>query len=176
MKWSIAQLQKYRDRGLDINDTVDMTELESLDNDIRRISPVQVKGRADIRHDEVLFHLDVSGEMVVPCSRTLVDVPYPFHIPLTERFVLKPEEGESYEQQDVHVPDGHVVNLRPILEEAIILEIPLQIFSPDADQHVIQEGKDWAFYEEDTALPDKEKPAVDPRLAGLESFFSSDDE
>ncbi|OXS78458.1 YceD family protein [Domibacillus enclensis] len=176
MKWSIIQLQKHRDRGLEINETVDLSELTALDNDIRRISPVRVTGRADIRHDQIVFHVKAAGEMIVPCSRTLVDVPYAFEIPLTERFLLKPEEGESYEAEDVHLPDGNVLNLRPILEEAIILEVPMQIFSEEADQHVVQSGKDWAFFEEEEQLPEKEKPAVDPRLAGLQNFFTSDDE
>ncbi|WP_050181539.1 YceD family protein [Domibacillus robiginosus] len=176
MKWSIIQLQKYRERGLEIDETVDVTELTTLDNDIRRISPVHVTGRADIRHDQIVFHVKATGEMIVPCSRTLVDVPYSFEIPLTERFLLKPEEGESYEEEDVHFPEGNVIDFRPILEEAIILEVPMQIFSEEADEHVVHSGKDWAFFEEEEELPEKKKPAVDPRLAGLQNFFSSDDE
>ncbi|MGG3451430.1 YceD family protein [Domibacillus aminovorans] len=176
MKWSIIQLQKYRDRGLEIDEMVDLTELTTLDNDIRRISPVHVTGRVDIRHDQVVFNVKATGEMIVPCSRTLVDVPYPFDIALTERFLLKPEEGESYETDDVHLPEGNVIDFRPFLEEAIILEVPLQIFSEEADKHVVQSGKDWTFYEKEEELPEKEKPAVDPRLAGLQNFFTSDEE
>ncbi|OLN21483.1 hypothetical protein BTO30_14725 [Domibacillus antri] len=176
MKWSIIQLQKYRERGLEIDEQVDLSELTTLENDIRRISPVHVTGRADIRHDQVVFHVKATGEMIVPCSRTLVDVTYPFDIPLTETFLLKPEEGMSYETDDVHLPEGNVIDLRPILEEAIILEVPMQIFSEDADKHVVQSGKDWAFFEEEDELPEKEKPAIDPRLAGLQNFFTSDEE
>lgn len=176
MKWSIIQLQKHRDRGLEIDEKVDLTELTTLDNDIRRISPVHVTGRADIRHDQIVFQVKAMGEMIVPCSRTLVDVPYPFEIPLTERFLLKPEEGEFYETEDVHLPEGNVIDLRPILEEAIILEVPMQIFSEEADKYVVKSGNNWAFYEDEEELPEKEKPAVDPRLAELQNFFSSDDE
>ncbi len=176
MKWSIIQLQKYRDRGLEIDEKVDLSELAELDNDIRRISPVHVKGRAEIRHDQIVFNVRATGEMIVPCSRTLVDVPYLFDIPLTERFLLKPEEEGNYGAEDVHLPEGNVIDFRPILKEAIILEVPMQIFSEEADKHVVQSGKDWAFYEDEEELPETEKPAVDPRLAGLQNFFTSDKE
>ncbi|WP_390895521.1 YceD family protein, partial [Bacillus tropicus] len=70
----------------EFDETVELNELTKLNSDIRRISPVRVKGRAEIESKQVSFDFTISGEMVLPCSRTLVDVPYPFTIATKELF------------------------------------------------------------------------------------------
>ncbi|MCY7531656.1 YceD family protein, partial [Bacillus altitudinis] len=80
MKWTVYQLHQKAKNSFDFHETVDLNELTSLHSDIRRISPVEVKGTGVIESKQVAFDLTITGEMTLPCSRTLVDVNYPFAI------------------------------------------------------------------------------------------------
>ena len=86
MKWTVHQLQQFQHREMPIDEYVDVSDLKQIDTLIRDISPVHVQGKADIGSTKFTFHLSVSGTMVLPCSRTLVDVSYPFSIETTETF------------------------------------------------------------------------------------------
>ncbi|MFK2824898.1 DUF177 domain-containing protein [Bacillus sp. B190/17] len=173
MKWSIIQLQKFRDKGLAIDEMADMSQMKARNAEIRNLSPVHVTGRADIGSDKVTFHLDVKGTMTLPCSRTLVDVEYPFEFSLMETFIVKASSFSEYQDnEDVHLVEGDVVDLGPVLEEEILLEVPMQVISEEADEHTIPSGKGWELHSEEQAAPKEDK--VDPRLAGLADFFKSD--
>ncbi len=47
MKWSIHQLNKLRNKGLTLDEMVDVSELKEVEKDIREINPVHVTGRVD---------------------------------------------------------------------------------------------------------------------------------
>ncbi|KKB39241.1 YceD family protein [Bacillus thermotolerans] len=175
MKWSVIQLQKFRDKGLEIDEMVDMSHLTSRDTDIRKLAPVHIEGRADIGTNKVTFHLNVEGQMVLPCSRTLVDVDYPFNFSLTETYLLKASLAEEYqESESVHLVQGDVIDLQPVLEEEILLAVPMQVISEEADEHVLSSGKGWDY--KDAESDTEEEAKVDPRLAGLADFFKSDEQ
>jgi uncharacterized protein len=171
LKWTLFQLNQLQHKGLEIDETVDVSEI-TTHSDIRSIEAVHVTGRADLSSKKATFHLTVEGRMVLPCSRTLVDVDYPFTIKTTETFLFQPAEYES-DEEELHTVEGDVVDLMPIIKEAIILEVPMQIFSdsPDKEEAAPQSGKDWGVITEE----DQEKK-VDPRLAGLAKFFEKDQE
>jgi uncharacterized protein len=169
VKWHIHQLKKYLHKPLDIDEVIEVSELKKKNHEIRDVSPVQVTGRADVSSDRATFHLHLTGTLVLPCSRTLVDVELPFDITTTEHFLLQPAEYEV--DEDLHEPQGEVIDLLPVIEENILLEIPMQIFAenPDKEKSAPQAGKDWQVI---TELENEEK--VDPRLAGLANFFEKD--
>ncbi|MFD3448030.1 YceD family protein [Microbacteriaceae bacterium 4G12] len=164
MKWSINQLNKYRASGLTLDEVVDVSELKEMNEDIRDISPVHVTGRADLGANKFTFHLHIQGAMVLPCSRTLVDVTFPFEIETTEVFLASKQEYEA--DTDVHYLQGEVLDLLPVIKENIILEIPMQIFSESASGGTPMQGQDWQVVTEQ-----EKAEKVDPRLAGLAKFF-----
>ncbi|MCP8970259.1 YceD family protein [Ectobacillus ponti] len=166
MKWSIHQLNKYRSKGLTIDEAIDVSDLKEVNHEIRDISPVHVTGRADLGANKFTFHLQITGTMVLPCSRTLVDVSLPFDVQTTEVYLASPEE--HYEgDADVHYLHGEVLDLLPAIKENILLEIPMQIFcDTEAAGGAPMKGQDWQVV---TEVEKTEK--VDPRLAGLAKFF-----
>lgn len=169
MKWHVHQLKKYQHRPLILDELVEVSELKKMNHEIRDVSPVKVTGKVDVSSDKATFHLHLAGTLVLPCSRTLVDVEFPFDITTTEHFLLQPSDFEV--DQDLHEPQGEVIDLLPVIEENILLEIPMQIFAenPDEKKSAPQSGKDWKVISE---LDKEEK--VDPRLAGLANFFEKD--
>ena len=114
--------------------------------------------------------MHVSGEMILPCSRTLVDVKYPFEFQMTETYLFKPSLFSEY-GDDVHKVEGDVIDITPAMEEEIILAIPMQIFSEDADQHLTPSGKGWEYHSEEQLSKEEGEKKVDPRLAALADFF-----
>ncbi|RFU60326.1 DUF177 domain-containing protein [Bacillus sp. V59.32b] len=172
MEWTISQLQKIREKELQLDETVDVSDLKERDKQIRDVSPIKVTGRADISSSKVTFHLHLSGQFILPCSRTLVDVKYPIDIDTTETFLLN---AASYdlEDDDVTVLKGDVVDLIPVIKENLLLEIPMQVFCEDArsEDAAPQSGNDWAVVTEEES-----KQKVDPRLASLANFFDNNKE
>lgn len=125
MKWTIHQLNQMPKKDFEFDETVDLSEL-SQSSEIRSISPVRVKGRAEFRSKQAAFDFTISGEMILPCSRTLVDVRYPFSISTKELFIF--HKTEELEDEDVHIVEDDLIDLTPVVKEEILLEIPMQIF------------------------------------------------
>ncbi|MTH52617.1 DUF177 domain-containing protein [Bacillus mangrovi] len=173
MKWLINQLYQYQSKGLELDETLELPELKDEHKDIRDLSPVHVEGRAAIQSDKVTFQLTVSGELILPCARTLVDVPFPYHIETTEVYLLKPTDYDEELEGEIHTLESDEVNLIPAIKELILLEIPMQVFSDSVNEEgaAPQEGKDWKVVSEE-----ENKDKVDPRMAGLAKFFDNRNE
>ncbi|MCD7033910.1 DUF177 domain-containing protein [Metabacillus sp. GX 13764] len=173
MKWSINELHQYQSKGLELDETIRLDELKDVHNELRKIEPVHVKGHADISSSKAAFHLLIEGTMILPCSRTLVDVRYPFKIDTTEIYLLKAMEFADEEEPEIHQLDGDSVDLIPMIKELILLEIPMQVFCDDVNEEgaAPQEGKDWQVISEE-----EKKAKVDPRLADLAKFFDNNKE
>ncbi|MGS2776736.1 YceD family protein [Robertmurraya sp. GLU-23] len=170
MKWTLSQLQKYRSKDFPVDETVNMEEIIKIDPTIRRVSPIRVTGRADIDSSKVTFHLKIKGYLVLPCSRTLVDVNFPIDVETTETFLLK---GLDYElEEEVHQVKGEVIDLLPVIQEILLLEVPMQVFCEDytGADGAPQSGKDWeVIHEQD------KQDKIDPRLAGLAKLLDQND-
>ncbi|TDL35139.1 DUF177 domain-containing protein [Jeotgalibacillus sp. S-D1] len=178
MKWSIIQLQKFRNEAFPIDETIELQELPKRNSEIRNVSPVQVTGRADISSAKITFHLHIEATLTLPCARTLVDVPYPVSLDTTETFLLNPSYAEEGYEEETHLLEGDVINLKPIIEEILILQIPLQVFSDKAmEEEGMLNGNGWEVLSEEELELEREKeqseqPKTDPRLADLAKFFN----
>jgi uncharacterized protein len=168
LKWTVSQLQKYRNKDFLINETVKMDDIKKDEPTIRSVSPIQITGRGDISSTKITFHLTIEGFLVLPCSRTLVDVNYPIHVETTETFLLF---GADYEpDEEVHRVSGDVIDLFPVIREILLLEIPMQVFCDDVpgEKGAPQSGKDWEVITEQD-----HQGKIDPRLADLAKFFDN---
>jgi uncharacterized protein len=170
MKWSIDQLKRLKAQGIKLDETVDVHDLTKVNNDIRDISPVSVTGEADFYSNAVSFRLQLKGTMVLPCSKTLVDVDFPFSIQSIETFQLESGNVEWEEEADeqIHQVEGNTVDLLPAIKESILLEVPMRVVSPNAEAE--QSGKGWEIVSEN-----QKKDQIDPRLADLAKFFEGND-
>ncbi len=163
MKWSIAQLLKLRNQGdsFTIDEVVELPELTQLHPDIRSIRPVHVHGDASFTSNQVTFNLKIQGDLTLPDARTLDDVMFEFDIESLEPFFL--ENGRYTEQfDDVNLPEGNTIDLRPIVKRAHHVRSPDAIFGNETDTTQV-EGEGWSLHEDQ---PDT-KPKIDPRFAGL---------
>ncbi len=87
MKFLLSEIKKNaRNKPFNFDQEVDVSEIASWDNDIQRIDPIRVQGHCVLDGDEIIFTLNMSGEMILPCARTLADVTHPFKIKEIEVF------------------------------------------------------------------------------------------
>ena len=166
LKWTLSQLQKYRNKDFIIDEIVRVDEIKQVDPTIREVSPMHITGRGDIDSTKVTFHLKIEGYLILPCSRTLVDVKLPINVETTETFLL---QGSVYEtEEEAYQVRNDVVDVMPIIQEILLLEVPMQVFCEDVNHEdaAPQSGKDWEVVNEE----DQTKK-IDPRLAGLAKFF-----
>ncbi|WP_236624251.1 YceD family protein [Exiguobacterium antarcticum] len=165
------QLYKLRNLGqLQVNETVELPELIALHPDIRAVQPVHIRANASFTSNQLIFNLRITGEMTLPDARTLNDVVYPFEIESIESFLLEAGVVPS-DSDDINLPIGNTVDLRPLVQELILLHVPVQVHGDDEENQLVQ-GEGWTVLSEET--PEEAEPKIDPRLAGLAQFFKKD--
>lgn len=164
MKLYIQKLKQSQGESVPFREEVDISDIAELDNDIRRIDPVLVEGTARMDGEDIACDYQIQGTMILPCARTLVDVPYDFSIHAIEFFTIS-----SYrEGEDVHLINGEVLDLTPFIKENVLLEIPLRVFADqdELEANTMKEGQGW------TLITEEEKSdTVDPRLEKLKSLL-----
>lgn len=120
--------------------TIDESYLKTTE--IRQLSELNVVGRIKREVEDIIsLEISVEGEMILPCSVSLVDVPYPFYLNVYE--VLDSEINGEYLKID-----KNSIDILPLIWQNIILEIPLKVLSPDLDRSNIQ-GEGWKLIDED---------------------------
>lgn len=152
------------------NEVVHVTDLEALNNDIRKIDPVKVTGTCFMQGDQIIFSFDINGQVILPCARTLVDVPYALQLHATELFTTSAHVDDMDKDDDVHFINGEVLDLMPLIKENILLDIPYRVFSKDVKNHEqVVKGKGWAVVSEQMNQKKNkdEKETIDPRLQKL---------
>ncbi|MFC3040229.1 YceD family protein [Virgibacillus xinjiangensis] len=172
MKFTLGQIKKNAyNEPFTFDEKVDVSELETMNNDIREIGPVRVAGKCFLQGEQIIFSFRINGEMILPCARTLVDVPYPFDIGADEVFTTSPHYSKEEEEDEIHPIEGEVLDLTPYIKENILLDIPFRVFSDGtSDQEEAPlEGRDWKLVTEE-----EKEQTVDPRLKKLESLFKDD--
>lgn len=173
MKLIITEIrQKSFIEAFTFDRMVDVSELKLLNNDIREIDSVQVKGMCTVDQDELIFTFTIEGMMVLPCARTLVDVEYPFKFNATEVFTTAQNVSDEVVDDNVHEVIGDVLDLTPFIKENIILESPLRVFS---DEKPLEEGDGWTYLTEEE-LKAEEAEKIDPRLEKLKELFNKDND
>ncbi|WP_047981365.1 YceD family protein [Ornithinibacillus contaminans] len=172
MKFTLAQLKKEAfNKAFTFSKEVDVSELETMNNDIRKIDPVHVQGSCTMQGDQFFFKFTITGEMILPCARTLVDVVYPFTIHAEEIFSSSPYYAVE-EDSEIHPIDGEVLDLMPYIKENILLEAPFRVYAPDVDpdKETLQQGNGWEVLSE---KPEEVK--IDPRFKKLETLFKDNE-
>ncbi|MGE7664098.1 YceD family protein [Ureibacillus composti] len=177
MKWSIHQLSKYRQNGMPIDAEVQLDEVKERNQDIRHISPVHVKGLCTFGASQMTCQFTMTATLTLPCARTWEDVEYPIEVNAVELFSWIDPELRGDDDEDIHYVDGDVIDLKPVLEELVLLEVPMQVFKEDSEGQV-KGGKNWSYStdEDEARQQQTDEPKVDPRLADLAKFFDQTDE
>lgn len=161
MKIDLSQIS-YNDNNELLIDDIISFEHTYFDNvGIRKMSDTKVNGRISLESDGTYsLELNVTGEMILPCSISLVDVNYPFDIKISEIIDPNDEESEDY----LKIIDN-TIDIMPIIWQNIVVEIPMKVVSPNLDTSKL-EGDGWKLLTEE-----EQKSELDPRLAKLKDLL-----
>ncbi|UOQ47972.1 YceD family protein [Gracilibacillus caseinilyticus] len=164
MKLFIQKLKQSQGEPVLFQEKVDISDLTDLENDIRRIDPVQVEGTARMDGEDIACDFQIKGTMILPCARTLVDVPYNFVVHAIESFTTT----SYHQEEEVHLVNGEVLDLTPFIKENVLLEMPIRVFADQnkLDANTLTEGNGWTLVTEQ-----EQSEKVDPRLEKLKSLL-----
>lgn len=174
MKFTLSQIKKNAVHGpFPFEQDVNVTELVNQNNDIRKIELVNVQGVCSVEKKNIFFDFTITGDLILPCARTLTDVPYQLNIDVTEVFTTSQHYTEEDEENEIHQVTEEVIDLFPYIKENIVLSLPYRVFS---DEEVIEEGEGWLYYIEDEEQEEEQdEKQIDPRLKKLQQFFDEED-
>lgn len=178
MKWSITQLRKYQGQPFEFDQTVNYNHL--IDKlGLIDLSDIRVKGKLDVKSNEVVADIHLTGAYTMEDARTLKPVEVPIDVETTEIFDLEGHEFSDSEEDDehYHLATNGMIDLRDIAEELVIIEKPIRAVAEDGSlEDMLQSGQGWEVIDEDE-LEESEQAEeissnkVDPRLQKLQQFY-----
>lgn len=174
LKIAVSQIRKealYQPFTFDRH--VDVSEIETLENDILKSFPVHVVGSCMLQGEEMIFSFNIVGQVTLPCARTLVEVPYDFDIDATEIFSNAADMTKEDEENEIHFIDGEVIDLTPFIKEHILLDIPYRVYSKNEEdfKNALVQGEGWQVIEEADLEAENDVQPIDPRLKKLQKFI-----
>ena len=128
MKWSVSQLRKLTTNPYHFSLEIDFSNEAEQVEDIQSIGIALVEGTISRVDDDIFrctYHLKV--ELVLSCSLTLEPVNYSMNF---EQEDLIGYANENYD--DVVEISGNTVDLKAIVWDNIIVNIPIRIVRDDA--------------------------------------------
>jgi len=107
----------------------DLKDTELLD-----MQNVHVNGEVYLNNlNEYIVSLNVNGKMILPCSRTLKPTGYDFEIDIEENVEENQEKFKKTQK---------TIDILPIIWENILMEIPIKVINPDAEE-TLEKGDGW---------------------------------
>ena len=125
----LTKLQNRSVNELNYSDTITIDKSMYENTDIRNLSDVKVNAHIKrVTDSSYNMSLIIDGVMTLPCSVTLKDVLYPFHIE-TEVKISNDDDDENLEEYVKIIQNS--IDILPIIWQNIALEIPLKVVSDD---------------------------------------------
>ena len=138
MNIDIVRLNNDIDKNILIDTTYSFSKKEMEGTDLLKLDNVKIIGEL---HKNVLGNVvlsaEVSGVMVIPCAVTLKPVEYPFSL------IIDDEIEKLYENIEEKTTNlQNTIDILPIIWENILMEIPMRVVSPDAE-NIKLSGNGW---------------------------------
>jgi len=149
MKWNKAYLNSLKDKQFTYSENIDFSS-EIIPNCINAgIIHVEGSAKYDSYNESLMLDLDVSGNLTLPCARTLQPVEYKINTNQQVEYSFVESSNE-----DAIIVNGLVIDTFEIIREIIISEIPIAVYKEGTSQIVPEETKE-----------------IDPRLAKLKDLL-----
>ena len=182
MKWSLNELQKYRNEPLVFSETVDLKKpLMNREKELMDVSPINLEGTLIVHEKEILLHMVVSLNVTLPSARSLKPVLFPMSIGIDEIYIppsATPGSKIDNEEETVILLDKDMIYLSEAITDAVLLNLPLQVFTQEEEEgQKMPSGNDWLVVSEDEYISDLEtqkSETEDPRFAGLKDLFKDE--
>jgi len=160
--WEIAKLTN----GLPIDYIEDLKHLFNENKQIEQVSPVHVTGLASKLAKEYTVKGTVTVDLKIQCSRCLTHYHHSIKNDFAEIFIQSSEELAVL-GDNVTLLDSDQIDLSPVVEEAVILAIPLApVCSSECKGLCYECGIDLNRH-----TCECEKNKINPKFADLAKLF-----
>lgn len=183
MKWSLNELRQAKDEPIEFAETLDLqSSLKERRPDLISMTPVEVKGIFTVDQRGVIGSFNVKTTLTLPSTRTFDPVELPLNFDFSEYYVSEHQSNLSqFDDLDVVIAlENDVLSLNKVVEDNILLQIPMKILSDSEKKAAVNEmpqGKNWGVLtEKQVEEHQAQSDEIDPRLAKLKDYFKSDDE
>ena len=138
MNFDIVRLNNDIDKNIEIDITYSFSKEELKGTDLLKLDNVKIVGELYKNVlGNIVLSVDVSGVMILPCAITLKPVEYPFSL------IIDDEVQKLYENiEENPINLQNTIDILPIIWENILMEIPMRVVSPDAE-NVKLSGDGW---------------------------------
>ena len=158
MNINLSKLLNHQVDEIVIDEIINMPK-EYLNDDIKDISEVKVKGNITNNDYLIELNLNISCNLTLICSISLKDVDFPVNINVNEE--LSEEDSEEFNKIL-----NNSIDLLPIIWQNILMEIPMKVVSPDVKEENVY-GDGWKFITNE----EEEDKEIDPRLSKLKDLL-----
>ena len=158
MNINLVKLLNNLEDEIIIDEVIEIPK-EYLNDDIKDISEVKVKGNITTDGYMIEANLNIKCDLTLVCSVSLKDVKYPIDIDIKEEI-----SDDSEEEFDKILNNS--IDLLPIIWQNILVEIPMKVVSPDIKEENIY-GDGWKFITDE----ENEEKEIDPRLSKLKDYL-----
>ena len=157
MKWSLLELNKYKEEPLVFSETLHLKEeLLQRDDTLLDVSPIKVEGLLAVNKSEYLLHYTIQVTVTVPSSRSLEPVALPMQITVDEVFMTKEQmdtRDERFAAEEIILLDKPTIDLDESVEDNILLSIPIQVLTEEEqNSQEMPSGNDWEVISEEAYL------------------------
>ena len=162
MEFNLLRLKNGLDKYIDIDLTYSFNKEDLEGTDLLSLNDVKIKGEITKNAiDDIMIHLVVSGVMVLPCAITLAPVDCPFEVE------IEGSKEELIDEIEENVKkDENTLDILPIIWENILMEIPMRVVSPGAEDKLTNlEGDGWKV------ITAEDKQNINPELAKLKDLL-----
>ena len=126
-------------------------------------SPVEIDLRLEAVMEGVLVTGEASAELAGECARCLDDIHDEIVVDFQELYVYEDQRNPSEEDDELRTLEGDLIDLEPLLRDAVVLALPFQPLCEDDCPGLCPEC--GARLKDD--LGHTHEAAIDPRWAGL---------
>lgn len=139
--FDISKLKNNTEETLKIDETINFKEEDIQNTEIQRLENIKVKGTISrIETDIYHININITGNMVLLCARSLEEVDYPLDIHVDKNI------SEAANDDEKQLILQNTLDIFAIVWENIVLEVPLRVIKEDAD--FLKEGNGWSLKDE----------------------------
>ena len=184
MKWSLLELNKYKEKPYEFSEVLDIKQsLMERDQMILDVSPAKVSGNVTVSSKDYLLYYQLTVIVTVPSSRSLEPVDLPMTLDINEVFMTEEQyksKDELIADEEIILLDNPVIDLSESVEDNILLAIPIQVLTEkEKTSSDLPKGNDWEVISEEDYENKRHEEAsqtLDPRLAKLSELLKDDTE
>jgi uncharacterized protein len=160
-----------RQQPVELQGSIDVADLFEGSRDVIPLGPLEYRLTAQASNRRILVNGELACKLRLLCSRCLNPIDETFAIPFEEQFQVMKEGDPEPDETDDFVPvTDERIDLRPFLEEELVVHLPLAPLCKEDCKGLCPEC--GVNRNEQSCSCKSER--IDPRLEALQNWFQNE--